>query len=786
MECVLKSKFDKHRRAENLNKTTKAARRAAADGIVLLRNRNSVLPLSPNTKISVFGRCQINYNSGGTGSGGSVNTRYVTSILEALRRRKVIINEDLASTYENWIRENPINTGGGQWASRPLYQVEMPIPYSMARHAAEFSGTAIVVVGRTSGEEQDNSDTEGSFRLTTVEREMLKHVSEAFAHTIVLINTSNIIDMKWADEYNIDSILYIWQGGQEGGDGVADVLMGVVNPSGRLTDTIAYNYSDYPSSANFGDFELSCYAEDIYVGYRYFETFAKDKVIYPFGYGLSYTEFAIDIEKLEKSTVNIEFAVSVKNVGSLPGMDVVQIYLIPNGGEIDKPSVKLVDFAKTKMLKHGETEKLFFSFPISQLAVYDEDGIYGEAAAWVIEKGVYTITASHNIRDLENCFTYGCDKTRIIKRCNRIAAPNVKFDRIYNNGGSISYRQVTPKKPLGHPESMPGELRITGDKGYKFNDVKNGRITLDEFAAQLSVDDMVALTYGEGMNSPKVRLGTGAAFGGITEGLEYYGVPIAAATDGPSGLRFDNGDKATLIPIATMLASTWDRALVRELYSCIGREMSDNDIDLLLGPGMNIHRDPLCGRNFEYFSEDPLVSGVMAAAVINGLQDVGVDGTLKHIAANNQEHNRKTVNSAVTETALREIYLKGLEYALEMSEPHAVMTAYNRLNGSYCGSNYELINKIIRSEFGFKGMIMTDWWADLDGDKKGASQYERNTPAMLRAGTDIYMVIKNADDIDLRIIKNALISGELTVGDIQTAAKNVLRFILRLPVSDRL
>lgn len=745
MECCLKKKLIGLKKARFMDMTAQMARRAAAEGVVLLKNRGNVLPLKSGEKIALFGRCQIDYNSGGTGSGGSVNAPYITNITDALREKDVIINEELAQIYEEWTQQNPIVSNLGQWASRPLHQKEMTVSYELACRAAETSDTAIIIIGRTAGEEQDNSDIAGSFRLTADERRMLRSVTGVFKHTVVLLNTSNIIDMKWEEEFDVDAIAYIWQGGQEGGRGAADVLVGEACPSGRLTDTIARSYSDYPSAANFGSSEENNYAEGIYVGYRHFETFAENKVVYPFGYGLSYTEFSFEIGDTRQIRDSIDFSVEVKNVGSYPGAEVVQIYIIPPNSEILRPRVTLVDFAKTWVLQPGESEKLNFSIPIKQLAVYDEN-----ASAWIIEPGSYTVTVSHNIRDLNNGF-------------------------VYEHPGLTT-------KPIdrSHLFETYAEIPLTGDMGYKLADIKKGKVSADDFIAQLTVDDLISLTQGEGMGSDKVRPGTGAAFGGVTERLRGFGIPAVAATDGPSGLRFDNGDKATMIPIGTMLASTWNRELVQELYSCIAREMKESDVDLLLGPGMNIHRDPLCGRNFEYFSEDPLISGAMAAAAINGLRYGGAEGTLKHFAANNQEFCRRQVNSVVSERALREIYLKGLEYAIELSKPKALMTAYNPLNGVQCGSNNELIS-LIRNEYGFEGMIMTDWWAEL-----GSERSRTDRAAMLRAGGDIYMVVPDAANTDTNNIKQALKNKELTLGALQSAAKNLVRFILALPAADKI
>ncbi len=774
----------------HMSKTAKSARQSAAEGIVMLKNRNNVLPLKENTKVSVFGRCQIDYNQGGTGSGGSVNVEYTTNILDSLRKKKLIINEDLAAVYEDWVDANPIVTNFEMWAARPLCQKELEVTSEMAEHAASFSDIAIIVIGRTAGEEQDNSDTEGSYRLTAAELKMIKNVSEVFKETIVLLNTSNIIDMKWVDEYKVSSVLYIWQGGQEGGNGVSDIICGEVSPSGRLTDTIAVSYSDYPSAKCFGSREMNLYKEDIYVGYRYFETFASDKVKYPFGYGLSYTNFDVRFGNIKTDDSKISFEVIVKNIGRVSGKEVVQIYCEPPLSKIDTPKIILIDFGKTQELRPNESETLKFNIPVSRLGVYDDLGVISNnfKYSWIICKGEYTITASRNIRDLNESFIYRREHDTVLRHCEQALAPTVKYERIYNNDGKIGYRAVPTRTydlKSRINDRRPKVINQTGDRGYKLNDVREGKVKISDFAAQISVSDLICMTRGEGMNSKRVRPGTGTAFGGITEGLHNLGIPVAAGTDGPSGLRFDNGDKASSVPIGTMLASTWNCDLVREVYSCIGDEMLDNDIDLLLGPGMNIHRSPLCGRNFEYYSEDPFVSGVMAASAINGLQKCGVDCVLKHFAANHQEKNRKYVDSVVSERALREIYLRAFEYAMEYSRPRALMTAYNPLNGQWCGSNYDLTTTIIRDEYGFDGMIMTDWWAMMNDAGSGFAS-KSNTAAMLKSQTDIYMVTNDPENNGGGDnTEEQLNNGNLTIAELQRAAINICGLIVNLPAMDR-
>ena len=480
--------FDQGLNNINLIKTSHASQKAAAEGIVLLKNENGVLPLKSGTKISVFGRSQLDYNTGGTGSGGSVNVLYVADILNSLRKKlKIKVNEELAAVYEEWIKNNPISTGLGVWAARPHFQKEMTVTSEIAAKAAEHSETALIIIGRTAGEEQDNFNGEGSYRLTQQEHLMLKNVTDVFDKTVVLLNTSNIIDMKWVDEYNIDSVLYIWQGGQEGGEAVADILCGDKCPSGRLTDTIANNYTDYPSSDNFGSKEENVYREDIYVGYRYFETFAKEKVKYPFGFGLSYTDFKITCADFRIENDIVKFETAVKNVGKVSGKEVVQVYFTPPEGKINKPKMQLAAFYKTKTLLPGESHKKTVSFPMSRMSSFDDSGHTGadNRFCYCLEKGEYKVLIGKNVRDPEFCtFSFKLNETKIVKKCVSALAPHQKFTCMKGKpGGGYDYvnvpqRDYDIRKRI--EDNLPDRVELTIDKGYKLADVKNGKVRSKE------------------------------------------------------------------------------------------------------------------------------------------------------------------------------------------------------------------------------------------------------------------------------------------------------------------
>lgn len=793
------------------------ARIVSAEGIVLLKNENNMLPIKSGEEVAVFGRCQIDYYRSGTGSGGSVNVPYRVNALEGLRKNETIaINEELASIYETFVQENPFDNGGGGWAAEPWFQKEMPITDDVIQIAKKTSVKAMVIIGRTAGEEQDNKDTQGGYRLNYTEIQMLEMVTASFEKVAVVLNVANIIDMSWLDalthKEHILSVLYSWQGGMEGGNGLADVLSGEVTPSGKLTDTIAYNIEDYPSHTNFeGELE-NFYQEDIYLGYRYFETFAKSVVRYPFGFGLSYTEFSLHsitgrTEGQGKETTFI-VDVTVQNCGAnYSGKEIVQIYYEAPQGELGKPLRQLGGFAKTGLLAPGQTQQLSISIPIARMASYDDGGYTGNKSCYVLEAGDYRLFAGNSVRSLENVVintkpTYTLDSLIVVEKLSVVMCPTKEFKRIkpghMNEDGEfdITYESVpvhshTEQADLMRERMarhMPLACEITGDQNIKLIDVKNKKYTLEAFIAQLSQEDLEVIVRGEGMSSPKVTSGTASAFGGLSESLLRFGIPVACAADGPSGIRMDSGETATQLPIGTLLASTWNTQLIEEVYVLEGQELLLNEIDTLLGPGMNIHRHPLNGRNFEYFSEDPFLTGCMAKAVTLGLKKGGSTGTIKHFVANDQEHNRRVVDSIMSERALREIHLKGFEIVVKEGSASSLMTAYNPINGIFAASNYDLNTTVLRGEWGYTGVVMTDWWATMNDPVYGGAASLKDTSSMVRSQNDVFMVVNNfgaeANGLDDNLTES-LSTGVLTIGELQRCAMNICKFILDAPAMER-
>ncbi|MBU9723366.1 MULTISPECIES: glycoside hydrolase family 3 C-terminal domain-containing protein [Bacillaceae] len=781
------------------------SRKVAAEGAVLLKNEKEVLPLQKGDQISIFGRTQINYYRSGTGSGGSVNVTYTTNLLDSMRNKdKVIINEELAKVYETWIEKNPFDNGGGGWAAEPWHQKEMPLTEEIVSSASKKSDKAIVVIGRTAGEDQDNANEPGSYQLTEDELLMLRLVTNFFNKVVVVLNVSNIIDMSWMNDFPIQSVIYAWHGGMEGGNAISDVLVGEVTPSGKLTDTIAFSINDYPSTRNYGNELRNFYEEDIYVGYRYFETFAPKKVQYPFGFGMSYTNFSIDPEGasiVEKNGVKyFEVYVFVKNTGSsFSGKEVVQVYVEAPQGKLGKPAKELVAFKKTQELQVGETEDLTISFPLKSLASYDDAGITGQPSAYVLEAGEYRFLVGNSVRNLakvevDGRSSYKLEDLQVVAQLEEVLAPTESFKRMMpgskKEDGSyeLTYVEV-PKQQVSLAErietNLPRTLEQTGDKGYKLRDVYDGKVSMEDFIAQLDDNDLATIVRGEGMSSPLVTPGTASAFGGVSDGLLNYGIPLGCTADGPSGIRMDSGHKATQVSIGTLLAATWDPELVEELYVMEGQELLQNNIDVLLGPGMNIRRSPLNGRNFEYFSEDPLVTGQFGIACTRGVVRGGANATLKHFACNSQEQYRTKVDAAVSERALREIYLKGFEMVVKEGSANSIMTSYNPINGHWAASNYDLNTTVLRKEWGFKGIVMTDWWAHMNDTVNGGPADRTSTNFMVRAQNDLYMVVNNYGAEVNSSNDNTLASledGTLTRGELQRSAINICEFLMQAPV----
>lgn len=761
------------KRTLDWDKYLETSARAVSGGIVMLKN-DGALPLKQGGTAAVFGRIQLHYYKSGTGSGGMVNVSKVIGITDGLLDAGYKLDEQLLNAYREWDEQNPFDYGEG-WGGEPWSQKEMPLTDELVGGAASRADAAIVIIGRTAGEEMDNKLEKGAFLLSDLEEDMLRRVTSAFDKTVVLLNTGGLIDMSFMDRYPVSAVMYVWQGGMVGGAGTAAVLTGEVSPSGKLPDTIAYEISDYPSDKFFGSGDMDCYGEDIYVGYRYFETFAKDRVRFPFGFGMSYTSFDLTASDFKLDGDKVTGSVNVKNTGSTPGREVVQIYCSAPQWKLGKPARVLCGFDKTRTLQPGESQTLSFEIPLESVASYDDSGVTGHKSAWILEQGGYVFYAGADVRSASEAYSLTLPET-VVRQCKSALGPLTAFKRMVNSSGKPEFEDVPltgEAFPHDHAK-LPAEIPQTGDRGIRLADVVNGKNTLEEFTAQLTDYDLSCIIRGEGMGSPKVTAGTAAAFGGVSDTLTALGIPCACCDDGPSGMRLDCGTKAFSLPNGTLLASTFDRPLMTELFTFMGLEMHTNQVDCLLGPGMNIHRHPLNGRNFEYFSEDPYLTGEMASAELAGLHSTGAEGTIKHFCGNNRETRRHFLDSVISERALREIYLRGFEKAVKKGGAKSVMTTYGQVNGVWTAGNYDLVTGILRDDWGFDGFTMTDWWANIN--RRGKAPDKSDFAAMAMAQNDVYMVTADGAACNDNTL-DSLKSGELTRGELQRNAMNILRFL---------
>lgn len=750
---------------------------AAAKGATLLRN-NAVLPLERGKPLAVFGRVARDWIAVGYGSGGDVNPPYVTNLADSLRELGIAVDTELAAMYEQWCAANPVDPGE-EWGKWPLSFAEMPMPDVVIAGTAVRCDTALVVIGRAAGEDRDSLLQVGSYYLTNDERCLLERVNRAFARTVVIVVTGNVMDLAWAEELDVDGLLLAWAGGQEGARAIAKILVGEMEPGGRLTDTIAYRYEDYPSHGHFGDLDANTYVEDIYVGYRYFETFAKEKVEYPFGFGLGYSTHEYSDQIVQICDEGVSVSATVTNVGSAKSSAVAQLYVRKPGRLNGAPERELVGFWRSPDLSPGESAQFTITAPLRNLAVYDDAAGRDTSHCWVLEEGSYAFFLGNDVRQAREIGTAQFDR-KILERLEQAAAPVVQFDRYVRQAGTDSVKlapvpvsevdlagritQRLPKSP-GKPASDP-----------RFEDVLAGRYSTADFAASLSNRDLADLTYGDvTMNSPLGAPGNAGALGGVTRALRAEGVPPAITTDGPSGLRLNA--TATLLPCGTALASTWDPQLAEQMAVLHGEEMALLGSDIILSPGMNIHRDPLCGRNFEYYSEDPLITGSFGAAIVRGVQSRERSACPKHFAVNNQETNRIFNDSRLSERALREIYLRGFEMVVKDAGPHFIMTSYNKINGVWGHYHYDLVQTVLFGEWGYRGAVMTDWWMRMAPDPNFAGVYD--SAYRVRAGVDVLMPGGDVHQGTTRedSVFECLEAGTLTRGEAERSAVRVLDFL---------
>ncbi len=761
----------------------KDLRQLAAEGIVMFKN-DGTLPLAGKS-VAFFGRCQYDYFYCGYGSGGDVNAPYKISLAEALKNQdSIIVNKEIDAFYKEKTAANPPDEGF--WGHWPLNFPEFIPDDELIKNAAETSDAAVVIIGRAAGEDRENKLIEGSYYLTADEISLLDKVTSAFEKTVVIFDCGNIIDMKKIADYGdkVSAILYAFQGGMESGNALCDVLTGKVNPCGKSTDTIAFNYSDYPSAESFGGKKFNNYTEDIFVGYRYFETFAPEKVLYPFGFGLSYTTFSLEPFDFKADEKNISLSVKVTNTGNVSGKEIVQIYCEQPKGKTATAKRVLCDFKKTKLLEPNESCELSFNIPLYYVSSYDDSGATGFKCSYVLLAGEYKFIASDNVRGGEVAGVYTNEKTVCLEKLQPVCSVKNGFSRLTNDENGKLTTEAVPETGVDLKKrilnNLPANLPLDQKKGYKLCDVKAGKITMDEFVSELNLTELEAITRGDyKMNSKLGVSGNAGAFGGVLPSLRDKGVPPIITTDGPAGIRVSQ--KRSLLPTGACMAASWNLGLIQKVYEFVGEEMAECGSSVLLAPGMNIHRNPLCGRNFEYFSEDPFVSGMCAAAVVKGVESKGVGTCPKHFACNNQEVNRNRNDSRVSEKALREIYLKPFEIVVKTAQPKNIMTSYNKVNSVYSYNNYDMVTTVLRGEWGYKGSVMTDWWTkhvkspEFSGLRDNAYRVRAQVDVLMPGVNGRFGSTKKPDPTLLETLGK---KDGITLGEIQRSAKNVLTLCL--------
>ncbi|MBR2996604.1 MAG: glycoside hydrolase family 3 protein [Lachnospiraceae bacterium] len=772
------------------------SKEAAREGMVLLKNENGLLPLPGGARIALFGKGTIDYVKGGGGS-GDVTVPYIRNLAEGFAQlAQVSVFPDTVAYYEKEVRAQY------EAGAVPGLVREPELPDALLQKAAACADIAVISISRFSGESWDRKSIldkipkhsgvdqnlldlqdavfdHGDFYLTDAERAMVEKVCSAFAKVAVVLNVGGMVDTSWfAHDDRFSSVLLAWQGGIEGGLAAAELLCGVANPSGKLSDTFAKRLEDYPSSEGFFESDNYVeYTEDIYVGYRYFETIpgAAEKVVYPFGYGLSYTDFAIEDRKVSVSNDIVTVTALVKNIGSCAGKEVVQVYYSAPQGLLGKPARELAGYRKTALLRPGQSQEVRISFPVSQMASYDDLGRICKSA-WVLEKGSYRFFIGTDVRSAEESpFVHVLPENIITEQLQQRMAPTQLTKRLRADGSYEELPTGTPNeidasvlpdhvfdatahcRPAVRPVPRMLAWGPKQEGHYDLIDVAEGRVSLDDFISQLSDEDLAYLLSGQ----PNTGAANTFGYGNNPQ----FGIPNVMTADGPAGLRIlpHVGVATTAFPCSTLLACTFDPDVVYAVGRAGAEEVKENNICAWLTPAVNIHRSPLCGRNFEYYSEDPLLAGRQASAMVRGIQSMHIAATPKHFALNNKETNRRDSDSRASERAIREIYLKAFEIIVKEADPWSLMTSYNIINAHRSSENADLLNGILRGEWGYEGLVMTDWW-------NRAEHYKE-----VLAGNDVKMGCGYPE----RIL-DAMEKGAVTREDLVRAARHVLGMILKL------
>ena len=809
MELLTKASYDpapNQRELDNLQ----IAYEAACESIVLLKN-DGALPLQAK-KIALYGGGASMTIKGGTGS-GEVNERHCISILEGLENRGFTV------TTKKWIDDFAVYYR----QAKADYEIEkrkrvsifkldsimqmlfdnfrLPAgPAITENHVIESkTDSCVYVLSRQAGEGGDRKLEKGDYLISDQELAHIRFCAQHYDRFVLVINCGSSVELAALDDIpGINAILYICQLGSCGGHAVADVLSGAVTPSGKLSDTWAKHYDDIPFANEYGhlngDLQNEYYKEGIYVGYRYFDSFGVSPA-YPFGYGLSYTDFHIRFVSLTSAGSVVTVAAEVENTGKYPGKEVAQLYASAPEGTIHKEYQSLCAFAKTDLLAPGQTQTLSLTFDMTQLASYRESD-----HCFVLEQGDYILRLGNGSRNTSPVCIVSLAETAIVSRHDSICSPIVSIEEL---NAPFTREDLPELLRVTLPASSIQTITHTYGTPAAPSDPK-----VTAFLDSLSLEEMTDIVVGIGMFGGKTRFTLPGAVGNTTSKFWDRGLANVALCDGPAGLRLQkrstvtaknqvkpvemamsvfeafpgfvkklmtgNPEKepviyqyATAFPVTNALAQTWNTALMRQVGKAVAREMQEYGCTYWLAPAVNIHRNPLCGRNFEYFSEDPHLSGIMSTALIQGVQqEEGCYVTVKHFACNNQEDNRNFMSSNLSQRALREIYLRPFEYAVRRGGAKGIMTSYNKVNGIYAPNSHDLCTKVLRNEWGFDGVVMTDWFSTNRGQADNA--------LAMQAGNDLIM--PGGESFKKAIIRGVK-TGKIQEEDVRRCCGNVVNAI---------
>lgn len=760
-----------------------AAKKIVEEAIVLLKNEKHLLPFFKGQKAAFFGRAQIDTICSGNGS-GAAHKSGCKNILKECEKRGICPESGLKEFYLNQISKEEITEEDFDWAkiekainSGAMYEVfgkyhppaeEYEISIDRLETARAYTDTAVLVLGRNSGGEECDRHLFGDYFLTDSEKKLAEQVCRKFEKVVLLLNINGLMDLSWVKAYqSIQSILFVGVLGEEGASALADVLVGNVNPSGKLAFTIAERYEDYPASNHFSwnkekeedlltyeDYGLDAeengstgyvkspvtvYWEDIYAGYRYFDTFGK-KPLYPFGYGLSYTEFDIEGLGAVKKQEGIEVKASVRNIGNRAGKEVLQCYLAFDGNLSRRVRKELHGFEKTKALQPGEKEEFVFLIPWREWTCYDE-----KQAAYVIEQGNYRILIGNSSRNTKDAAMVRVEQKVIVIQCaNRLGVQECNRGKlqfltcpektVYAREG-----ENVPERDLPEIIISPGDIKDegSGSRGEAAADNAEKEGSRSGKVRQLSIQQLAALCVGYGPGTPFAAF-IGAEEpdtiftqegkpittnshpvgykGYVSPAIEEQGIYSVFYKDGPAGI----GEMAW--PTEMLMACAFNKKIWYAFGNAVGAECEKMQVDIWLAPAVNLHRHPLGGRNFEYFSEDPYLTGICACQVTKGVQENHpVLVCPKHFAVNEQETFRRgngakgydAVDSIISERVARELYLKPFEMLVKEAGIACLMTSFNKINGVFAAGNADLCTHILREEWGYQGAVVTDW-GDVD------------------------------------------------------------------------